>query len=65
MVKKAKKRRAWTTTEIRELKSLAKKKTAAAKVAKKLRTQSGGRVLTSPARSSTTLSDWARAFSHE
>jgi hypothetical protein len=65
MAKKAKKRRAWTATEIRELKSLTKKKTAAAKVAKRLRTQSGGRVLTSPARSSTTLSDWARAFSHE
>jgi hypothetical protein len=65
MAKKAKKRRAWTATEIRELKSQAKKKAAAAKVAKKLRTQSGGHVLTSPARSSTTLSDWARAFSHE
>ncbi len=31
MAKKSKKRRAWTATEVRELKSMAKKKTAAAK----------------------------------
>jgi hypothetical protein len=44
MAKKAKKRRAWTATEIRELKSLAKKKTAAAKIGKKLkRTKSATR----------------------
>ena len=66
MAKKAKKRSAWTATEICELKAFAKKKAAAAKVAKKtLHTRSGGRVLTSPARSSTTLSDWAWAFSSE
>ena len=35
MAKKAKKRRAWTATEVRQLKALAKKKTAAAKIAKK------------------------------
>ena len=65
MAKKAKKRRAWTATQVGELKRLAKKKTAAHKVATTLRTRGGRRVLTSPARSSTTLSDWARAFSHE
>ena len=41
MAKKAKKRRAWTATEIRELKSLAKKKTAAARIAKKLKRTEG------------------------
>jgi hypothetical protein len=41
MAKKSKKRRAWTATEIRELKSLAKKKTAAAKIAKKLKRTEG------------------------
>jgi hypothetical protein len=41
MAKRAKKRRAWTATEVRELKGLAKKKTAAAKIAKKLRRTEG------------------------
>jgi hypothetical protein len=41
MAKKSKKRRAWTATEVRELKALAKKKTAAAKIAKKLNRTEG------------------------
>ena len=41
MAKKSKKRRAWTATEVRELKSLAKKKTTAGKIAKKLRRTEG------------------------
>jgi hypothetical protein len=41
MAKKARKRRAWTATEVRELKALAKKKTAAAKIAKKLKRTKG------------------------
>ncbi|MGD0419670.1 MAG: hypothetical protein ABSA68_08855 [Xanthobacteraceae bacterium] len=41
MAKKSKKRRAWTATEVRELKTLAKKKTAAARIAKRLRRTEG------------------------
>lgn len=41
MAKRAKKRRAWTATEVRELRTLAKKKTAAGKIAKKLRRTEG------------------------
>jgi len=41
MAKKAKKRRAWTAGEVRDLKTLAKKKTAAAKIAKKLKRTEG------------------------
>ena len=41
MAKKSKKRRAWTATELRELKSMAKKKTAAGKIAKRLRRTKG------------------------
>jgi hypothetical protein len=41
MAKKSKKRRAWTATEVRELKTLAKKKTAAARLAKRLRRTEG------------------------
>jgi hypothetical protein len=41
MAKRAKKRRAWTSTEVRELKTLAKKKTAAGKIAKRLRRTEG------------------------
>ena len=41
MAKKSKKRRAWTATEVRDLKSLAKKKTTAGKIAKKLRRTEG------------------------
>jgi hypothetical protein len=41
MAKKAKKRRAWTATEVRELKTMAKKKTTAAKIARKLKRTEG------------------------
>jgi hypothetical protein len=41
MAKRAKKRRAWTATEVRELKAMAKKKTTAGKIAKKLRRTEG------------------------
>lgn len=41
MAKKTKKRRAWTATEVRELKALAKKKTAAARIARKLKRTEG------------------------
>jgi hypothetical protein len=41
MAKRAKKRRAWTATEVRDLKALAKKKTPAGKIAKKLRRSEG------------------------
>lgn len=40
MAKKAK-RRAWDTTDIRELKSLARKKTPAGRIAKKLKRTEG------------------------
>jgi hypothetical protein len=41
MAKRAKKRRAWTATEVRELKTLAKKKTTAGKIARRLRRTEG------------------------
>jgi hypothetical protein len=41
MAKKTKKRRAWTAMDVRELKAMAKKKTAAAKIAKKLKRTEG------------------------
>lgn len=41
MAKRAKKRRAWTAAEVRELKAMAKKKTTAGKIAKKLRRTEG------------------------
>jgi hypothetical protein len=41
MAKRAKKRRAWTSTEVRELRTLAKKKTTAGKIAKRLRRTEG------------------------
>ena len=41
MAKRAKKRRAWTSTEVRELRALAKKKTTAGKIAKRLRRTEG------------------------
>ncbi|HTP90370.1 MAG TPA: hypothetical protein VMJ52_01450 [Xanthobacteraceae bacterium] len=41
MAKRAKKRRAWTTVEVRDLKSMARKKTPAGKIAKKLRRSEG------------------------
>ena len=41
MAKKSKKRRAWTAAEVREMKTLAKKKTTAAQIAKRLRRTEG------------------------
>ena len=41
MAKRAKKRRAWTSSEVRELKAMARKKTPAGKIAKKLRRTEG------------------------
>ena len=41
MAKKSKKRRAWTATEVRELKTMAKKKTAASQIPKKLKRTEG------------------------
>jgi hypothetical protein len=40
-VKKASKRRAWTSVEVRELKTMAKKKTSAAKIARTLKRTEG------------------------
>jgi hypothetical protein len=41
MAKKAKKRRAWTAVELRELKAMARKKTPAGRIAKKLKRSEG------------------------
>jgi len=41
MAKKAKKRRAWTASEVRDLKTMARKKTPAARIAKKLKRSEG------------------------
>jgi len=41
MAKRPKKRRAWTAVEVRELKSMAKKKTPARSIAKKLKRTEG------------------------
>jgi hypothetical protein len=41
MAKRTKKRRAWTSVEVRDLKSLAKKKTPASAIAKKLKRTEG------------------------
>lgn len=41
MAKRAKKRRAWTSGEVRELKSMAKRKTPASRIAKKLKRTEG------------------------
>jgi hypothetical protein len=41
MAKRAKKRRGWTANEVRDLKSMARKKTPAGKIAKKLRRSEG------------------------
>jgi hypothetical protein len=41
MAKKAKKRRSWSAGEVRELKTMARKKTPAAKIAKKLKRSEG------------------------
>jgi hypothetical protein len=41
MAKRAKKRRAWTASEVRELKAMARKKTPAGRIAKKLKRSEG------------------------
>ncbi|MFZ0425907.1 MAG: hypothetical protein WAL80_23765 [Xanthobacteraceae bacterium] len=41
MAKRTKKRRAWTSVEVRDLKSMAKKKTPASAIAKKLKRTEG------------------------
>jgi hypothetical protein len=41
MAKKSKKRRAWTAVEVRELKAMARKKTPAGRIAKKLKRSEG------------------------
>jgi hypothetical protein len=41
MAKRAKKRRAWTSSEVRELKTLARKKTPAGRIAKRLKRTEG------------------------
>jgi hypothetical protein len=41
IVKKASKRRAWTSVQVRELKTMARKKSPAAKIAKKLKRSEG------------------------
>ena len=41
MAKRKKKRRAWTSTEVRELKTMARRKTPAARIAKKLKRTEG------------------------
>ena len=41
MAKMKKKRRAWTAAEVRELKAMAKKKTTASQIAKKLKRTEG------------------------
>jgi hypothetical protein len=41
MAKRAKKRRAWTAGEVRDLKTMARKKTPAGRIAKKLRRSEG------------------------
>jgi len=64
MAKSSKKRRAWTATGVRELKSSARKKTPAAKIAKKLtlRSKAGRQLMTSPAKSATDVTAWSEAF---
>jgi hypothetical protein len=41
MAKRKKKRRAWTASELRELKAMARKKTKASQIAKKLKRTEG------------------------
>jgi len=41
MAKRTKKRRAWTASEVRELKTMAKRKTTASRIAKKLKRTEG------------------------
>lgn len=41
MAKRKKKRRSWTATEVRDLKAMARKKTTASQIAKKLKRTEG------------------------
>lgn len=41
MAKRTKKRRAWTSSEVRELKTMAKRKTPASRIARKLKRTEG------------------------
>jgi hypothetical protein len=41
MAKRTKKRRAWTSSEVRDLKTMAKRKTPASRIAKKLKRTEG------------------------
>ena len=41
MAKRTKKRRAWTSNEVRDLKTMAKRKTPASRIAKKLKRTEG------------------------
>ena len=41
MAKRTKKRRAWTSVEVRDLKAMAKRKTPASRIAKKLKRTEG------------------------
>jgi hypothetical protein len=41
MAKRAKKRRAWSSSEVRELKTMAKRKSPASRIAKKLKRTEG------------------------
>ena len=58
--KASKKRRAWTSAEARDLKNGARKKSPTTLT---LRTKAGRRVITSPAKSVTSLASWSQAFS--
>jgi hypothetical protein len=59
MATKSKKRRAWASEDVRRLKAAARKKRPASVT---LRTKSGRRVITSPAKSATSLASWSAAF---
>ena len=67
MAKRSKKRRAWISGEVRDLKTVASRKAPASKAAKKmtLRTRAGRQVITSPAKSETSVTTWSEAFSGE
>ncbi len=59
MIRKPKKRQAWTNAAAHDLKNGARKKSPASVT---LRTKTGRRVLTSPAKSATSLASWSHAF---
>ena len=59
MAKTSKKRRAWTYAAVRKLKNGVRMKSPASVT---LRTKTGRRVITSPAKSATSLASWSHAF---